>query len=359
MPSSLAGARGPGEPGLHRTVAVSAVLGILLGGALLDALGIAFFPATPVAGPLLVIAILALLQVRSREGMTIPRPGSSLRDGHLRPGDLLVLAVAVPGSGVALELARPLLVRWTFREGVEQSLAAPLFRLGMGGALLATVAGLLLLVPRFRRKLRGVATGRRLRSGLFFTVAVVLVVYGVLLGVGQAVAGPGAVGFRMPLFVPASLALLLAQIAIAVGEEMFYRGLLQGEVTRLLGRAGIRRPRERKLLALVGVSALFALHHVSPSMPAGLLLSVLLYSFAMSLLFGFLFDLTRNLAVCSLAHLFNNLMVLRLAPSLTAPGAEDAFGDGVYIAAFLLVAFSFLFLLNRTGAPSVRGIRPT
>jgi membrane protease YdiL (CAAX protease family) len=134
--------------------------------------------------------------------------------------------------------------------------------------------------------------------------------------------------------------------------------LLQGEVTRLLGRAGMRRPRDRKLAALTAVSALFALHHVGPAMPAGVFASVLVYSFAISLLLGFLFDLTGNLAVCSFAHLFNNVMVLRLGPSLAAPEQVEAFGDGVYVAAYLLVAFSFLFLMARDSSASLRPIRP-
>jgi membrane protease YdiL (CAAX protease family) len=94
-------------------------------------------------------------------------------------------------------------------------------------------------------------------------------------------------------------------------------------------------------------------------MSADAFLITLLYSFAMSMLFGVLFEMTGNLAVSTLAHLFNNLTVLGLFPKLAVPGSIEAFGGGVYVAAYLLITFSFLFLLAHDKSPSLAPIRPS
>ena len=333
---------------------------LLLGGAALEAAGIETTGLLPLPGGLgdpwlLAIPILLALGVRRSCDASV---GGIRPRRRLQPGDLVPMTLAVVGTGFALELARPVMVAWTAPEVVSSNLAAPLYRLGMGGVMLSVIA-VLLLVPRFRRRLREFASTRRLRSGLFFTVSVAAVTYGILLGVAWLVAGQEKIELQAPVLLPAGIALLVGQLAIAVSEEIFYRGLLQREVIRLFGRAGMERPRDRKLAAMLAVSVLFALHHVGPGMTPEAFGAVALYAFAMSMLFGFLFDLTGNLAICSFAHLFNNMMVMRLGPFVAAGGHTAVFGDVVYIAAFLLVAFAFIFLLGRDSSRRLEAIRPS
>jgi membrane protease YdiL (CAAX protease family) len=342
-------------------VAIPVVLVVLLGDAVLRANGVALPRLVPALGPLGdPTALLTLLLLTLYIGRRLRRAqaGAPPRDGGIRPGDLLPLAIAILGMSAFLEHVGPLIRAWTGPHTVSMSLSAPLYRLGMGGALLFAILVLALIVPRFRRRLREYTSPRRLRSGLYFTVAVLAMVYAILLWIGVALTGPGGVWLRVPVLFPASLALVFGQVAIAVGEEAFYRGLLQREVGRLFGRAGLTSQRDRRLGSILAVSALFAFQHIGPNMPAGLLVKVLAYSFAMSVLLGYLFDLTRNLAVCSFAHLFNNLVVLRLGPSVAASGPVEAFGGGVYVAAYLLVTFSLLYLLANNASPSLEPIRP-
>jgi membrane protease YdiL (CAAX protease family) len=347
------------DAGLRSQIAIPAVLLLLLGSAALEAAGIETTRLLPLPGGLgdpwlVAIPILLLLGVGRLAGSSRSRvePGRT----RMHPADLVPMTLAVLGTGFALNWARPFIEAWTDPDVVSSRLAGPLYRLGMGGVMLFAIAALL-LVPRFRRRLRKFASARRLRSGLFFTVSVAAVAYAILLGVAWLAAGKESIQLEVPLLLPAGVALLVGQIVIAVAEEIFYRGILQREVMRLFGKAGMERQRDCRLAAMMAVSALFAMHHVGPGMTSEAFVAIAMYAFAMSMLFGFLFDLTGNLAVCSLAHLFNNMMVLRLGPFVAAGGRTAVFGDVVYIAAFLLVAFAFIFLLARNPSRRLEAIR--
>jgi membrane protease YdiL (CAAX protease family) len=337
------------------------MLVILLLGALQNALGLRIAglrelqQAVLLDPALLALMVLSMvLLFRRRQHGLAPR----LSTAGVSLMDLIPLAVAVLAVQIVIERAWTMVGNWTTSPPVPADLAAPLHRLGMGGALLVALAGLILLVPRFRRRLRECASVHRLRSGLYFTVAVLVVVYAVLLWVGVLVAGPAQIHLRMPPLFSVTVMLLLGQAVISLGEETFYRGILQGEVSRILVKAGMENPRDRRLLALGAVSLLFGLEHVGPGMAREMFLATFLYAFCMSLLFGYLFELTGNLAVCSLAHFFNNLIVLGLGPDIALPGPSAAFGDGVYLMAFLAITFVFLFLLGRDSSESLAPIRP-
>jgi membrane protease YdiL (CAAX protease family) len=337
------------------------MLFILLLGALKSALGL------PIAGlqslnqrlpfdpfiALLAILCVVLLFRRRHYGLAVgpQHPGVRLRD-------LVPLAVAVVGVQIVLEQAWVLLRRWTVSPAVRPEMVHPLHRLGMGGALLVALVGLIVLVPRFRMRLRECGATPRLRSGLYFTVAVLLVVYGLLLWVGVLVAGPGQIHLRVPPIFSVTVLLVLGQAVIALGEETFYRGILQGEVSRFLVKLGVQNPRNRRIMAIGAISLLFGLEHVGPGMSREMFVATFLYAFCMSMLFGFLFELTGNLAVCTLTHFFNNLIVLGLGPAVALPGPAAAFGDGVYLMAFLSITFVFLFLLSRDRSKALSPIRP-
>lgn len=342
-------------------VALAAMLMILLLGAVQNALGLQIaglqalrerFLLDPTVVAVMLLSLVLLFRRRDQENTVRPPAGS------IPLMDLVPLALAVLGVQMVVEHAWSLLGNWTASPPVPQDLAGPLHRLGMGGALLLALGALLILVPRFRRRLRECAAAGRLRSGLYFTVAVLVVVYGILVWVGVLVAGPRQVHLTMPPVLGATAMLILGQGVIALGEEIFYRGILQGEVSRMLVKAGMANPRNRRMLALGTVSLLFGLEHVGPGMTREMFLATFLYAFCMSLLFGFLFELTGNLAVCSLAHFFNNLIVLGLGPTVSLPGPLAAFGDGVYLMAFLSITFVFLFLLSRDPSKSLAPIRP-
>ena len=341
---------------LRGAPALAVLLVVLLGSAMQDVLGIPRPRVGGLPGPLSDPAFLLLLAMVA--ALTWRRTRVSQPGDGIPPLALLPLAVAILGMRAAVDHTWSWLEQWTATPAVPISLSAPLHRLGMGGVLLGTLALLLLLVPRFRVRIQEFTSTQRLRSGVYFTVSVLLVVYAVLLWVGLVVAGPGQIQFQWPKLVGSSAALVFAQAVIALGEEIFYRGVLQTEVKRLLDAAGLRRPRDRRLVAIGAISLLFALEHVAYGMPSQLFWATFLYAFSMSVLFGYLFELTGNLALCSLAHFFNNLMVLRLVPALALPGPVPAFGDMVYMAAFLLVTFSLLFLLGHDSSDSLEPIRP-
>ena len=261
-------------------VAVVAALAVLLGDAGLEAAGWGVPRPLPWLGPLggasALLTILLVGWYLFRRYTHAPRHTVD---------EMLPLAMAVFGMGAVLECAGPIVRWWTLPPAVSAEIAAPLYRLGMGGSLLVALVALSLLVPRYRTRLREFASVGRLRSGLLFTLAVLAVVYAVLLWVGFVLVGPGEMRLRVPIYLPATLTLIASQAAIALGEEFFYRGLLQREVGRIFRRARVLgQGRDRRLVAIAAVSMLFAFQHLNPAMPRPLWIKVFLFSFVMSFL---------------------------------------------------------------------------
>ncbi len=138
--------------------------------------------------------------------------------------------------------------------------------------------------------------GRRFPIGSFkrgmrpwYIAALVLIA----VSVGETVASPPSAGFHVP-----ALPTLIAQLvflAFVVGptEEVLFRGLIQTGLRQSLGRWGI----------VIG-ALLFGFFHLINlvSQPLGATALQVVTAIAIGLVFGVLYDRTRNLVGASLAH---------------------------------------------------------
>lgn len=133
------------------------------------------------------------------------------------------------------------------------------------------------------------------------------------------------------------LIFVLLGIAIvpAIGEEIFFRGFLQTNIER----SGHRHA--RPYIALFLASAIFAVVHFSPFKLPGL--------FALGLAMGYMSYRTNNLLLGSLAHAFNNgmvvLIMLLMPDMLGAADPEAAIKENGFTDTALLGALGFMSLL--------------
>jgi uncharacterized protein len=128
---------------------------------------------------------------------------------------------------------------------------------------------------------------RRMRP--WYIAAIVLIA----VSVGETVASPPSAGFHVP-GVPTLIAQLVF-LAFVVGptEELLFRGLIQTGLRESLGRWGI-----------VSGALLFGFFHLINLgyQPLGATALQVLTAIVIGLVFGVLYDRTRNLVGASLAH---------------------------------------------------------
>ncbi|MCX5732174.1 MAG: CPBP family intramembrane metalloprotease [Deltaproteobacteria bacterium] len=153
------------------------------------------------------------------------------------------------------------------------------------------------------------AWGRGFAAGVGVSL-VVLPLFALTLVAGARAAGyPAALEPRLP---PGFILVAATQLlAIALPEELFYRGWMQ----TAWGRSG---PSRRILGAEIGpgflaTQALFAAGHLVTLQP------VRLATFFPGLLFGWLRARTGNVVAPAVAHALSNLLLLALDASLTLP----------------------------------------
>jgi membrane protease YdiL (CAAX protease family) len=117
-----------------------------------------------------------------------------------------------------------------------------------------------------------------------------------------------------------TLALIgIAQVVRATAEEIFFRGLLQTALMRLLWQAGVPQGRVAAGIAVVVVSTGFALEHVDPGLALGEQLGSLVWVFSMSVLLGVLLEASRNLYLVIAAHALVNLVLAGVVPMPLSP----------------------------------------
>jgi membrane protease YdiL (CAAX protease family) len=128
---------------------------------------------------------------------------------------------------------------------------------------------------------------RRMRPWYIATLVLIAV------SVGETVASPPSAGFHVP-----ALPTLIAQLvflAFVVGptEELLFRGLIQTGLRESMGQWGI----------VIG-ALLFGFFHLINllSQPLGATVLQVLTAIVIGLVFGVLYDRTRNLVGASLAH---------------------------------------------------------
>lgn len=96
-----------------------------------------------------------------------------------------------------------------------------------------------------------------------------------------------------------NIQLILSIIILAFGEEIAFRGLIQGRLNRLVPTWA----------AILLTSILFALMHLSKGAPSVVVLD-LLSVFIDSLLFGIIFARTKNIFASSIGHILANTVAL-------------------------------------------------
>ena len=234
-----------------------------------------------------------------------------------------------PSSGGPPPPTRTLLASWAAVVG-GIALATAISRLEPTGLLRANLAGvaalLFILVPDRLLRQRGEswtahgvpwwgagdsrtwkAWGRGALAGAAVS-ALVLPVFAAGL-----VAGARAAGLRVELVPRLPPGLLLAAaiqlVAVALPEELFYRGWMQTAWARSPGR--VRRVLGAELgPGFLATQALFAAGHLVSLDPARLL------TFFPGLLFGWLRARTGGVAAPAVAHALSNLLVLAMEASL-------------------------------------------
>lgn len=130
-----------------------------------------------------------------------------------------------------------------------------------------------------------------------------------------------------------------AQVVRGGAEEFFYRGLVQTALLRLLVRSGAPEGRLVRLAAILAVSCSFTLEHVDPRIPWNRAWPALLFVFAMSAVFGILFEVSRNLYLVMGAHTGVNLLVAGLIPAAANSEGQLFLRPPVMSVIFLLVLF--------------------
>lgn len=235
--------------------------------------------------------------------------GPELPQGPARSGRgralLVALALTVVGLVAGTVLGAVPFVVEVLRTGSTD--------LGAGilvSSLVATMVGYALVGGLYARRYLDVTvrvpTRRDLLwtvGGLFGTLAAITVLGLVLfsLGIQGAPNSIGVVGEETPTFllVVAVLSILL----VGPAEELLFRGAIQGRLRESFGPPG----------AILGASVLFgSIHLVAVVGTLGeSLVSVALIT-AVSLVFGYVYERTRNVVVPALVHGFYNATLLTL-----------------------------------------------
>lgn len=298
------------------------------------------------ASPLLwiVVALVAwhLVQRAQKRDLYPPRQTGGVGVAHVVP--LLAVLVAEKWtSGEALEGVYRLVDRWQTSAARQDALV----RLIGGAALLLLALALVTLLRPTLRRLRRSLTRARLIEAFWLTVPALVVAASPLLLVELLTDAP--LGVSVPRN---ALGLTIAaQITRGVGEELFFRGVLQITVVGLLLLAGMPEGRLPRIIGIVIVSLGFAVEHLDPSADLRQGASALLFVFLISCMLGALLESSRNLYLAMIAHAGVNLCVAELVPM-----PRDVEGavllPGSVVALLLLIAlFTAVTLRHRVNRP--------
>jgi uncharacterized protein len=128
---------------------------------------------------------------------------------------------------------------------------------------------------------------RRMRP--WYIAAIVLIA----VSLGETVASPPSAGFHVPALPTLVAQLVFLAFVVGPTEELLFRGLIQTGLRESLGRWGI-----------VFGALLFGFFHLVNlvSQPLGTTALQVLTAIVIGLVFGALYDRTRNLVGASLAH---------------------------------------------------------
>lgn len=211
----------------------------------------------------------------------------------------------------------------------------------------------------------GLKLGERLslrswRNGLFLHTLSILLVYGLLAVLLQAVEGFRGLSLQVPIYAATAAWMVAGQVGLCIGEEVFYRGFVMGALDGARQQPGATSYPPPSL-GLWLSSALFALDHVRSMSWGASQMMTFVYSFGLALLLALLVRLTGNLTLAIFAHLFHNLMVLRLGLWVSDVNGFIDLQAQTYVPIYFIVTFSLLFLIRRPAWEALRRsvARPT
>lgn len=298
----------------------------------------------PAVGSLLFACVLFLVLVAVRERQIGASPGPGVRLGSLTPVLLMLLVEKWISSGFYQPIYALLAPA-----ALGEEAADAWFRALCGIGLLAVV----LLSSRFSRPaaawVRARLSGRKAVQGIgAATIAVAgagasLALIAVATGAGVSVLPPHPQG---PLAV-----VLGGQAAIALGEEIYYRGLLLGELLRLAPRLGLHSPRVRRWAALSLTSLMFGMEHLGLSSSWDDGARRLVFALALGTLLGMIVLLTNNLWLAASMHAWINWALLDAAPRVAYGPARASLSPGASVSLALIAAFLAAFVLQRRAIP--------
>jgi hypothetical protein len=294
----------------------------------------------PLAGNLLFAGIFVLLLVASRERAAGAVPGPGVRLGSLTPLLLMLLIE----KWISLGFYEPFF-GWISSVDTPEILADAHFGAFAGLALLATCLLLGRLSTPTRRK-----TWRRVRpSRLPLALLQVLVVaVGTYLILGLLAA---AFGYPLKLRWPTGGKLLYWVIAgqalVALGEEVYYRGLLYCEIERLAPRMGLSKAASKRWIAVGLTSMLFAMEHMDLTQPWEVVARQTIFIGSLGALFALLVAISANLYLAAGIHAWINWLLLGAAPHFADASGTAALPAGTYIAVTLILAFIVAFAFRR------------
>jgi membrane protease YdiL (CAAX protease family) len=294
----------------------------------------------PAVGSLLFACVLFLFLVAARERQIGAAPGAGVRLGSLTPLLLMLLLEKWISSGFY-----PPLYAFAAPAGLSDDAADAWFRLLCGSGLLM----ICVLTSRFSRP-----AAAWVRARLFGTTVAVgmgtaaLAIAGAGLLVGLIAKGFGSTVSVLRPTAPGPMAIVvLGQAAIGLGEEIYYRGLLLGELLRLTPRLGLSSAPARRWAAIGLTSLLFGMEHVGMASgweDAG---RQLVFALALGTLLGLLVLLTENLWFAASLHVWINLLVLGAAPQLAYGAARAGLPASASVSLVLIAAFVAAFFLQR------------
>jgi hypothetical protein len=291
----------------------------------------------PVVGSLLFAGIFLLLLVAAREWRRGAVPGSGVRLGSVIPIMLMLLIE----KWASLALYNPIF-RWLAPSTSGPVVEDAQFRAFAGVALLL----ICLLISRFSiptaRK-----TWRRVRPMRwpFAALATTLVIVGTyaVLSVTAWLLG-GQLRLSWPALDRVLFWVIGGQAVLALSEEIYYRGLLLGEMERLAPRLGVRSPTGRRWFALLPISLLFGVEHLRLQAGWDLIGRQLIFSVALGMLFGLLVIVSANIHFAAGIHVWINCLLLGAAPHYIDAAGDAALPSGTYIGLTLILAFVLAFL---------------
>lgn len=132
----------------------------------------------------------------------------------------------------------------------------------------------------------------------------------------------------------------------AASEELFFRGLLQITLIRVLIEAGMSEGRPVRVLGILVISAGFSLEHLAAAFSSDDALRSLLFVFSMSAALGILLEVSRSLYLAFFAHAVINLLLSELIPLPLLDDGRNVLGANALVAIFLLLVFVGVTLLH-------------